>query len=130
MAERLETEELTVAEILSLDAEYRTRAQANRLKKIAPKRNNPTGEAWLPIMEKNLPNGRATVLYSNTDRAHELGRVKDWVVVYYRPVGSDREKRWTVVTEFRGPLRGKRMVRGRERECGLYYERNEGGEHG
>ena len=108
--------------ILALDAEYRRRAEANELKRIAPRRNNPTGEAWLPLMEKTLPHGRATVLYSNTDRAHQLGRVKDWVVVYFRPVGSDREQRWTVVTEFRGALAGKRVVRGKEGECLLHYQ--------
>ncbi len=125
-SQRLELEgALGVAEILALDDEYLRRASAGKLKKIAPKRNNPTGEAWLPIMEKALGHGRATVLFSNTDRAHELGRIKDWVVVYYRPLGSDREQRWTVVTEFKGRLKDRRVVRGRERECLNYYGEEE-----
>ncbi len=122
VSQELEIEsDLRVGEILSLDDEYRRRAAAGTLKRIAPRRNNPTREAWLPIMEKALAHGRATVLFSNTDRAHELGRVKDWVVVYYRSLGSSREHRWTVVTESRGHLQGKRVVRGRERECSDYY---------
>jgi hypothetical protein len=125
-SQRLELEtELGVAEILALDDEYRRRASAGELKKIAPRRNNPAGEAWLPIMEKALGRGRATVLFSNTNRAHELGRIKDWVVVYFRPSCSDREQRWTVVTEFKGRLRDKRVVRGRERECLDYYGQEE-----
>lgn len=126
MAERGELErDLDVDVILALDEEYRRRADAGDLRTIAPKRNNPTGDAWLPIMEKRLPQGQATVLYSNTDRAHALGRVKDWVVVYYRPLGSDREQRWTVVSEFKGPLRGMRVIRGRERECVAHYRGGE-----
>jgi hypothetical protein len=125
-SERFELErELGVAEILELDREYRDRARAGSLKRIAPKKNNPTGEAWLPIMEKGVAHGRATVLFSNTDRAHQLGRIKDWVVVYYRPPGSEREQRWTVVTEFKGRLRGKRVVRGRQGECLTYYGEEE-----
>jgi DNA polymerase (family 10) len=129
-SERLDLErELTVAEILGLDREYRDRASAGSLKKIAPKKNNPTREAWLPVMERAFGNGKATVLFSNTDRAHQLGRVKDWVVVYYRPPGSEREQRWTVVTEFKGRLKGRRVVRGRQRECLAYYGEEPVDEH-
>jgi hypothetical protein len=31
------------------------------------------------------------------------------------------ERQWTVVTERGGPLEGKRVVRGRERECLAHY---------
>ncbi|MBI4584836.1 MAG: hypothetical protein HY717_12545 [Planctomycetes bacterium] len=31
------------------------------------------------------------------------------------------ERQWTAVTEPRGLLAGKRVVRGRERECAEYY---------
>jgi putative hydrolase len=34
------------------------------------------------------------------------------------------EDQGTVVTETRGPLEGKRVVRGREAECRRYYERS------
>jgi hypothetical protein len=53
-------------------------------------------------------------MFSNTDRAHELGRVRDWVVIYYERDGH--EGQCTVVTEFRGAMTGKRVVRGREDE--------------
>ena len=36
--------------ILKLDSEYREKAAADKLKKIAPKKLNPEGKAWLPIM--------------------------------------------------------------------------------
>jgi len=32
------------------------------------------------------------------------------------------ENQCTVVTESRGELKGKRVIRGREKECGEYYE--------
>ncbi len=61
-----------------------------------------------------------TALYSNTALAHQLGRTDDWVVLYFhQPHQPDISA--TVVTEWRGPLRGRRIVRGRERECEAYY---------
>lgn len=71
---------------------------------------------------------RRTVLYSNTARAHELGRTRDWVVMYYYD-GDHVEAQCTVVTETRGALAGKRVVRGREQECRAHYEHTTEGEH-
>jgi DNA polymerase (family 10) len=61
-----------------------------------------------------------TLMYSNTARAHELKRTRDWVVVYFY---DDRheEGQCTVVTETRGALTGLRVVRGREAACREYY---------
>ena len=42
--------EPSVAELLSVDTEYRRAAAEGRLRKIAPKRFNPSGTAWLPIL--------------------------------------------------------------------------------
>ncbi|MGZ3265337.1 MAG: hypothetical protein ACXWI4_06565, partial [Croceibacterium sp.] len=53
---------------------------------------------------------------SNTRQAHELGRVRDWVVIYFQTDGLP-EGQCTVVTERRGELAGQRVVRGREAEC-------------
>jgi DNA polymerase/3'-5' exonuclease PolX len=39
-----------VAEILEVDREYRARAAAGELKKIAPRRFNPQGREWLPVL--------------------------------------------------------------------------------
>lgn len=114
-----------VSTLLEVDAQYRKKAGAGKLKRVAPRRFNPQGEAWLPIMHSEGDGWHFTVLYSNTARAHELGKTKDWVVIYYEH--DHHEDQCTVVTESRGPLRGKRVVRGREDECRRYYEQGEGG---
>jgi hypothetical protein len=106
--------------LLAVDREYRAKAEAGALPLITPKRFNPEGKAWLPILHTNLGAWHFTVLYSNTARAHELGRTRDWVVLYYYD-DHHVEGQHTVVTESRGALSGKRVVRGRESECRAYY---------
>lgn len=64
-----------------------------------------------------------TALFSNTARAHDLGRTNDWVVLYFN-ADDHAERQRTVVTEQRGPLGGRRVVRGREQECRDYYREN------
>lgn len=59
-------------------------------------------------------------LFSNTSRAHELGRTHDWVVIYYRRDGLAGQ--CTVVTARHGRLLDLRVIRGRETECLAYYE--------
>ncbi|HSN84661.1 MAG TPA: helix-hairpin-helix domain-containing protein [Polyangiales bacterium] len=100
--------------LLKLDREYREKAESDELPRIAPRRNNPEGAAWLPIMHSYENGWHFTTLFSNTDRAHELGRVRDWVVIYFDRDGH--EGQCTVVTEYKGPLAGQRVVRGREDE--------------
>lgn len=109
-----------VATILDVDREYREKAKAGKLRKIAPKRFNPHNEAWLPILNTKREDWSFTALYSNTKRAHELGKTDDWVVVYYERDGEERQ--CTVVTETGGDLEGKRVVRGRESESREFYE--------
>ncbi|KPK36461.1 MAG: DNA-binding protein, partial [Gammaproteobacteria bacterium SG8_47] len=109
-----------VATLLDVDAEYRKGAEADRLTKIAPKRFNPKGEAWLPILHTTRGEWHFTALFSNTARAHELGRTKDWVVLYFFD-NHHHEHQHTVVTETRGSLIDKRVVRGREQECREFY---------
>lgn len=108
--------------LLDVDAEYRRRAAAGDLPKIAPRRFNPDGRAWLSILHTDRGPWHFTALFSNTARAHELQRTDDWVVVYF--VGDDHDEgQRTIVTETRGRLRGRRVVRGREAECmGLLNE--------
>ena len=60
-----------------------------------------------------------TALFSNTARAHELGTLRDWVVIYRDDHNGAGQ--WTVVTARYGALQGKRVVRGRENECTDYY---------
>jgi hypothetical protein len=114
-----------VSLLLDADALYRKKAEAGELRLIAPKRFNPTGETWLPIMHARRGAWHLTVLYSNSARAHELGRTHDWVVIYFHEEDG-REGRRTVVTERRGPLDGRRIVRGREEECAAHYAEDEG----
>lgn len=116
---RLRQEQLErppVALLLEVDREYREKAQAGRLRRIAPRRFNPSGEAWLPILHARRGRWDFTACYSNTRLAHELGRTGDWVVLYYS-TDSSPEGQCTLVTETRGPLAGSRVVRGREEEC-------------
>jgi predicted flap endonuclease-1-like 5' DNA nuclease len=108
-----------VSEILDVDREYRQKADAGRLRKIAPKRFNPTGKAWLPVLHTKRGKRRYTALFSNTALAHELGRTRDWVVLYYD--SGEGEKQCTVVTAKQGPLAGHRIVRGRESESAAFY---------
>ncbi len=105
--------------LLDVDAEYRRKADAGRLRTIAPKRFNPAGEAWLPILRTRRGRWQFTALYSNTARAHELDKTRDWVVLYYSRDSDERQA--TVVTAAAGALAGKRIVRGRERECREHY---------
>jgi DNA uptake protein ComE-like DNA-binding protein len=108
-----------VSELLDVDREYREKAAEGRLRRITPRRFNPQGRAWLPILHTSRGPRHYTALFSNTALAHELGRTGDWVVLYEDD--GFREHQATVVTEFRGPLAGRRVVRGRERECEDYY---------
>jgi hypothetical protein len=102
--------------LLDVDAEYRDSAAAGQLPKIAPRRFNPEGKPWLPILHTEKAGWHFTALFSNTARAHELGRTGDWVVVYYYD-DEHREAQCTVVTETHGAMEGRRVVRGREAEC-------------
>jgi len=120
-AEHPAGEPIPVAELLDVDREYRREAEAGTLRRIAPSRFNPRGEAWLPILHTERGARHYTVLYSNSARAHQVGRTDDWVVVYLDDGGWERQA--TVVTETRGPLAGRRVVRGRERECLDHYAR-------
>ena len=102
--------------LLDVDREYRRKDTADSLPKIAPRRFNPTGQAWLPILHTDRQEWHFTALFSNTARAHELHRTHDWVVLYFYD-GDHSEGQHTIVTETRGPMKGRRVVRGREAEC-------------
>lgn len=106
--------------LLEVDREYRRRASARDLPMIAPKRFNPEKKPWLPVMHITRGNWHFTAMFSNTARAHELGRTNDWVVIYYYDDDHD-EGQCTVVTERQGRLRDLRVIRGREKECDSWY---------
>jgi hypothetical protein len=110
-----------VAMLLDVDREYRDDARAGRLPTISPRRFNPEQRAWLPVLHTVRGSWHFTALFSNTAKAHELGRTQDWVVLYFHD--DDRaENQRTVVTETHGTLVGRRVVRGREVECRAHYE--------
>ena len=101
--------------LLRVDTEYRQKARAGELRTITPRRFNPHGQAWLPILHTEMDGWALTVLFSNTARAHELGMTSDWVIVYYERNGDEGQA--TIVTEHHGPMTNQRVVRGREAEC-------------
>jgi DNA polymerase (family X) len=112
-------QEPSVGELLDVDREYREKAAAGSLRMIAPRRFNPTGEAWLPVLHTQRGSRHYTALFSNTPRAHQRGTTRDWVILYYDDGGGERQ--CTVITAQRDTLKGKRIVRGREPECETHY---------
>jgi Holliday junction resolvasome RuvABC DNA-binding subunit len=120
---RLKSQEPSVEELLDVDREYREKATAGQLRTIVPRRFNPTGEAWLPVLHTRRGRRHYMALFSNTARAHQMEKTRDWVILYYD--SPDGEQQCTVITSQRGPLFGKRIVRGREDECVEHYRRRE-----
>lgn len=108
-----------VEELLAVDREYRDLAACDRLLRVAPRRFNPAGAAWLPILHAEHGGRHYTAMYSNTSRAHDAGALRDWVVIFReeKKLGGT----WTVVTARLGPLKGRRVVRGREDQCQAWY---------
>jgi hypothetical protein len=123
------TRKIAVSELLDVDREYREKAQAGKLFRVAPRRFNPNAEAWLPILHTRRNDHHYTALFSNTEHAHAMGTTEDWVVIYIedhlQPGTSTTNShgKWTVITSLFGDLSGKRIVRGRENECREYYNR-------
>ncbi len=105
--------------LLEIDREYRDLAAANRLPRAAPRRFNPTGAAWLPILRLTRHGRHYSAHFANTANSHQFGHLRDWVVI--RSEDKDAFGLWTVVTAARGECRGRRVVKGRERECQDYY---------
>jgi hypothetical protein len=118
--ERETPDEPPLSLLLEIDTEYRRRAAAGELQKIAPKRFNPEGKAWLPVLHTARDGWSFTALFSNTARAHEAGKTDDWVVLYFERDGGEERQR-TVVTETQGSLAGRRVVRGLETETRRFY---------
>jgi putative hydrolase len=107
--------------LLAVDRQYLEQAFTGVLPKIAPKRLNPQGEAWLPILHTEQAGWHFTAMFSNTARAHELHKTHDWVVIYFYD-DHHQEGQHTLVTETHGLLQGRRVVRGREAECMRHYQ--------
>ncbi|MFT5559009.1 MAG: putative hydrolase [Psychromonas sp.] len=115
---------IPVSLLLKVDAEYRSKAAAGKLPLITPKRFNPDNKAWLPTLHITLDHWHFTALFSNSERAHKLHHIFDWVIIFFSD-DSHQEGQHTVVIETHGLLQGKRVVRGRETECQEYYKANQ-----
>jgi hypothetical protein len=101
-----------MALLLEVDARYRALAADRQLPCVAPRRFNPSHEAWLPMLHVEAEGFRLHAMFANTARAHELGRTNDWVVIVSERDGVEAQV--TIVTEERGPRAGERVVRGVE----------------
>lgn len=121
---RIITGKPPISMLLGIDRIYSEGVKKNSLPKIAPKRFNPKHEAWLPILHTTQNGWHFTAMFSNSYRAHELDRHKDWVIVYYYDK-HHRGGQCTIVSEYQGILAGRRVVRGRESECREYYSHEE-----
>ncbi len=109
----------SISALLAVDDRYRRLAGADQLRRIAPRRFNPGRVAWLPILHDDREGWSFSATFSNTPLAHQLGKTGDWVVVHYERPGVQGHA--TIVTEASGPLRARRVVRGRETECQQHH---------
>lgn len=114
--------EPSIEQLLSIDAEYRTKAANDELVRIAPRQFNPTGEEWLPILHARRNKWHYTAAFSNTAHAHQEGMTHDWVIIHRD--AAEHSGHWTVITSQFGKLKGRRIVRGREAECIAFYLRH------
>jgi len=108
----------SVADILAVDQTYREKADT--LPTIQPRRFNKSGDLRIPILHTERRDWEFTALYSNSSAAHQYGKTRDWVVIYYEQ-DTHPEGQSTVVTQRGGILDGKRVVRGREKDCADFY---------
>lgn len=119
--QQIEHELPPIEELFDVDREYREQAKAGTLHLFAPRRFNPTHQAWLPILHTQREDRHYTALFSNTARAHQQGKTRDWVVLFFD--NGAQEVQCTIITAEWGILAGRRIVRGREGECLRYYEK-------
>jgi len=96
-----EAREPSVADLLAADEEYRALAASQR--------------EGCPVVTLRRNGWTFRVSFSQSPLAHRLGQTHDWVVIRFMNGEQNGER--TVVTETRQPLRGQRVVRGREAEC-------------
>jgi DNA polymerase (family X) len=73
------------------------------------------GQVWVPVLHGQKGRWAYTALYPNAARAHELGKTRDWVVIYYESAGAAGQSGGHSGLR---ALKGRRVVRSREVECG------------
>ncbi|WP_210325104.1 DNA-binding protein [Mesorhizobium silamurunense] len=94
-----------VSQLLQVDRIYRERASAGQLRKIAPKRFNPAGDAWLPILHAR--HGDCISPLCSQTASSRTGFIR-------RPTGSSSTITRTACLVSSGSWLGKRIIRGRE----------------
>lgn len=102
--------------LLEIDAEYRAQASGGVLRRIAPVGSDPASGAGPPVLHRRLGTWFLTALYAPIER---IG-VSDRVMIYF-DAPRERQGHRAIVTERGGALAGRRVVRGRERECLEFY---------
>jgi hypothetical protein len=95
-----------VAELLAVDAEFRAHVERHR---------GAGGLAWLPPFRLERDSWRYRCRFARSVLALRAGKADDWVEITFAADGKEGQR--VVVTEERGDLAGRRVVRGREREC-------------
>jgi hypothetical protein len=108
----------SVEELLAVDREYRAKIEAGKLHRLPPRRLNPTGADGPPVLYARRGPHRYLALFATAEPDVQ----RDGVVIRREDDGASG--RWLVVTKHTGPLRGLRVVRGREKECADYYVRH------
>jgi len=100
--------EPSVRDLLAIDAEFRASPSA-------------TGDPlWAAPFRRERAGWRYRVRYSRTALAYRQGQAGDWIEIHYE--NNQHSGQRLVVTEVRGDLHGRRVVRGRERECRRMYQ--------
>lgn len=97
-----------VADILAIDAEYR---EVLRKERTQQGRHDLT---WQPFFRRERSGWRFRARPCKIALAYRMGKVGDWITVSFENGITSGER--IVLTETRGDLRGRRVVRGRERE--------------
>ncbi len=105
--------------LLEIDREYRRLAAEDNLPRIAPRRFNRNGRPWLPVLRTERDGWRLTAMFSNTAAAYVFNQRHDWVHLLYEHDGE--EDACTVVTARDAHLYGRRVIRGRQEECFVFY---------
>ena len=81
-----------IEELLDVDCEYRREGSRRKAAAgVTPRRFNPSGEAWLPVLHNQRAERHYMALFSNTARAHQMDMASDWVVLYYDRGRGERQ---------------------------------------
>ncbi|EAY70341.1 DNA polymerase IV (family X) [Burkholderia dolosa AU0158] len=107
--------------LLYVDRLYRSKAAAGTLPMLAPRRLSADVVVPSPVMHMTKGGWHFTALCPHPGaRASDPARTADWVTLYFYDARQCEHQR-TVFTGTLGSLVGKRIVRGREMECRVYY---------